>query len=415
MEEINNVTLRRHQTAVSRSMDFLDQSNNSPIISCDELLGRSLDLSTNISSTYIAEMKDEIKQLKSNLESTQSEMENIILENLELKKTIANMNQELGILKQLCRSPLTTFNQNMSSSTKKSVRRRLTDSFRVTPQKLNESPILLQQLNKEVTSESSKRTRLRENTCEGRSTASQADTDTKETRTTSNTENVILNSKHKCNKRAFIIGGSQCSGLSSRLTKSRFSNPYNTYQFNSIIKTNASTQEILTSAKLFDIKADDKLIISIGQNDDNTLKMTTELCLFLKTVPCPVIVLCVNKNIYSNELKLNGMLDLICSQSKECYFLKKIYNLSSLCHKINSLLDQLDYNKQFLPFYGSSSNYYNNKTGLVSSVNILKTKNQSTQTGDDILIGKMNKSSDITDLSQGSKLIQVENKSFFRT
>lgn len=286
MEEINNITLRRHQTIKSRSMDFLDQSNTSPM-SCDELLGRSLDLSTNICSSYMAEMKDEIKQLKSNLESTQSEMENIILENLELKKTIANMNQELGILKQLCRSPLTTFRQNMSSSTKKSVRRRLTDSFRVSPQKLNESPLIpLQQLNKEVTSShSSKRTHLRENTCEERSTALQMDTETKETKMTNNTENVILNTKTKCNKRAFIIGGSQCSGLSSQLTKSRFSTPYTTYQFSSIVKPNASTQEILTSAKLFNIKADDKLIISIGQNDDNTLKMTTELCLFLKSVP----------------------------------------------------------------------------------------------------------------------------------
>lgn len=108
------------------------------------------------------------------------------------------------------------------------------------------------------------------------------------------------------------------------------------------------------------------------------------------------------------------MLDLICSQTKECYFLKKCCNVSSFSYKINSLLDQLDYDKQFLSFYGSSK-YYNKKTVLDSSVHILKTKNQSTQTGDDILIGDMNKSSDITELSQVNNLIHVENKSFFRS
>lgn len=68
MEQENNVTLRKHQTATkSRLMESLNRSFNTSLMSCDEVLGRSLDLSTNMSSTFVPKLKNEIKELKASV------------------------------------------------------------------------------------------------------------------------------------------------------------------------------------------------------------------------------------------------------------------------------------------------------------------------------------------------------------
>lgn len=96
------------------------------------MFGRSFDLSTNIPSNIIDEMKTEISTLKSNLASTQGELENIILENIDLKKQLTLLNQEIIVLKQLCTSPNTAFT---TSSKKNLNKRKLTDCFQNTPTK----------------------------------------------------------------------------------------------------------------------------------------------------------------------------------------------------------------------------------------------------------------------------------------
>ncbi|KAH9640311.1 hypothetical protein HF086_001663 [Spodoptera exigua] len=315
MDPINYVTIRRHKTMTkSRSTESINNSINTSPLSCDDnILVRSLDLSTNICSTIVSDLKDKIRDLKNNLESTQHEMENVILENIDLKKEIKNIQQELNVLRQLCRSPLTTFRHNMSSSMKKTVRRRLTNSFQISPLKLNESNTTISTaLDKVSTSQaetyiiarqSDKKTEAQQVIATNFPQQQEVETVqepknnllspiiTKPKLISSRPETQNINKRQKQEKRAFIVGGIQCRGLASQLCKSRLNNTYNDYRFLSIIKPNASTEEILTSIKLFDITPDDKLIISIGQNDTNTLKMTTELVLFLESIECPVLII----------------------------------------------------------------------------------------------------------------------------
>lgn len=127
----NNITFRK--IARSKSLEPMDDSNTLSPMSCDEVLGKSLDLSTNMYSIYLEEMKIEMNKLKTSLASTQKELECVILENNDLKRQVSNMNQEIVILKQLCRSPVTSLRINSSTGSKKKARRRLTDSFQIDP------------------------------------------------------------------------------------------------------------------------------------------------------------------------------------------------------------------------------------------------------------------------------------------
>jgi peptidoglycan hydrolase CwlO-like protein len=56
-------------------------------------------------TTIEYELREEINLLKNNLRSTETEFENVILENCELKKRILSKEKEIQLLKNLCLSP----------------------------------------------------------------------------------------------------------------------------------------------------------------------------------------------------------------------------------------------------------------------------------------------------------------------
>lgn len=65
--------------------------------SSSELLRKSMDLSTNLMAMREREeMKTELNSLKQSLESTQNELDNVILENMVLKKTSISFSTGIG-------------------------------------------------------------------------------------------------------------------------------------------------------------------------------------------------------------------------------------------------------------------------------------------------------------------------------
>ncbi|CAG5039765.1 unnamed protein product [Parnassius apollo] len=70
-----------------------------------EMLSKSKDYST-IKICEMQEMKEEIKELKINLSSTQNELENTIIENNEYKREINKLKKEIEVLKNICQSPI---------------------------------------------------------------------------------------------------------------------------------------------------------------------------------------------------------------------------------------------------------------------------------------------------------------------
>lgn len=332
----DNITQRR-PVIKSKSLERIDMSISLNSSYSDEVVGRSLDISTDVLALYRNEMKEEINALKSNLMSTHNELENVILENNDLKKQIAQLNQEISILKQIYKSPLTSFRKNQSSTRKMSAKRRLTDFFTST----NISP----QIQNLIT-----------NTVDQEEQPAPAIVDSSQQEIAPRTtENIKTSTQDGLtyDKKAFIFGGQQCRGITKHLIKSRLRSQYLKYQFISFVKPYASTEEILATAKLFDITHEDRVILFIGQNDANPFQIKAELCAFLKSIKCQVIIINVLNNKYLNESKLNEMLNYISKQFSACTYINIDYEISfdywyTVCNKINTALDQLDYDQKYL-------------------------------------------------------------------
>lgn len=342
-----NVTLRKHQMKAI-SLENIN-SSLSPLTSND-ILGKSLDLSTNMLTSDMEDMKSEIAALKEMLSSTQNELDNVILENRDLGKQIASMNQELCVLKQLCRSPITSIRQtSRSTSAKKSARRRLTDSFKNTP--------------KSTPDETNTKCPEPKNTIT-KDTSSQTTPNTKNTVeiTEPNIENTNLTTDTQ--RKIQILGSQQCSGLAAKMIELRSDTKYEKYVISSFTKPQAPTEEILRNGYTLNLGNDDKLILLVGENDENPTKMLIELSGFLqKFTNTTVLVLSVIDNIYLNTNRLNHDIKIICNNFKNCKFIdinrnfEYRHNKKELISKnLNFVIDCIDYDKKFL----SVKTYINN-------------------------------------------------------
>lgn len=101
------------------------------------------------------------------------------------------------------------------------------------------------------------------------------------------------------------------------------------------------------------------------------------------------------------------MIKLISRQNQECNFLETGFNRYILCRRINSVLDQIDYDKRFLCFKASSGMLEISSSNVVEKR--LHTKNQCTQT-DGLIIGH-GETSYITELTASQ---EIQKEKFFR-
>ncbi|CAG4964850.1 unnamed protein product [Parnassius apollo] len=70
-----------------------------------QILSRSFDFTITDSIT-VQEMNDTINNLRSEIASTQNELDNTIIENNDLRRQITKLTQENNLLKTLCQSPI---------------------------------------------------------------------------------------------------------------------------------------------------------------------------------------------------------------------------------------------------------------------------------------------------------------------
>lgn len=159
--------------------------------------------------------------------------------------------------------------------------------------------------------------------------------------------------------RIFIFGGKQCVGAASKLSEMRRQKRQSqeSYEVVSFLKPDASSEEILNTCILFDITCEDRIVLSVGENDRNPTRINIELSAALKTLPkCPIFVLSVGLNRYLNEFKLNQMLQLLCQQFDNCTFVKVnnsykgAHRVRILCQELNIVLNQYDYDHKYLSY-----------------------------------------------------------------
>ncbi|CAG5036075.1 unnamed protein product [Parnassius apollo] len=100
----------------------------------------------------------------------------------------------------------------------------------------------------------------------------------------------------------FIMGTQQCIGLAAELTKSRMNNRYEDYQVTAFIKPFASTEEVLKLCTNLKVDTHDKVILCVGENDDDPVTTIAELYAALKLLKhATVIVMNVNSSKHLNN------------------------------------------------------------------------------------------------------------------
>lgn len=368
LENLDNVTIRNKLLKKSKSTESVNVSEIESL--CSEINMRSLDLSTGMHAEYIEDLKNEIKELKLQLEVTRNELDNVILENNELKRTVCRQEQQMDILRNICASPSKLQNKQ-KQLTRKSQRHSLVDNLRlsigetsvssennnnnITPmvEKTEHNP------NKKVISEDT----VNDNIYENNDEKTQTDTKFCKGKMLQNKLPCISTPNKKTEfsgqKTVYIFGGRQCKHLALNLMKSRIASQYEKYKFISFIKPQATAEEIIRTSNIYEYTENDRIIICVGEQDNNPMKIMIELSSFLTTICCPVFVLSVRDNKFLNESKLNNMLRLICKNFKNCRFVDLNYvpqcnnfhrNVFDMCKSINLELDQFEYHNQFLSF-----------------------------------------------------------------
>lgn len=171
-------------------------------------------------------------------------------------------------------------------------------------------------------------------------------------------------------QRILIVGGGQCRGLASALISSRKNSKFSHYDISSIIKPNASTEEILKSCYTNNLGQQDYVIICVGENDHNPTNYLIELSSTLKYLQkrnINAIVININYNRHLNECTLNNLIKTVCQYFPTSKYIEldhycsRYYNhkkyLYDLSYKINIVIDSYEYNSKYLTFR-NSRNYH---------------------------------------------------------
>lgn len=382
MEHLDNVTLRR-PLKKCKSLENIDMSISINSSDSDEFPSRRLDTSTHITALCRDEMTSEISSLRCDLQSTQHELENVILENMELKKLVAQLSQEIEILKQICRSPVTSLRQ--SSAKKLSAKRRLTDSFRNPPvltkslldpqepqphsetQNDNAKPEIwpkdkciaeTQSLEKNVIKHDNNK-----NTETSLATSSQIKCPTvprNQSSINQSSENTDV-TKMARSPKIFIIGDQQVRGFASEMKLQRDEHKWNNiYKVTGISKPYASSTQITSSIDNYinTLQSDDIVILGIGNNDKNPYIFLSELISVLhKLRNIQVYVLNIINNPYLNVNLLNTHIKLFLQNYPNCKYIDTTENIYGpdyynnsmpkkfICYKINIEIDNINLKK----------------------------------------------------------------------
>lgn len=380
MEELDNIT-RRRPLKKCKSLEKMDMSTSINSSYSDEILSRRLDVSSQITALCRDEMDSEINKLKADLQFAQDKLENVILENVEQKKQIDQLSQEVEILKQICRSPRTTLRQPTMQKSK--VKRRLTESFRNSPLMRQSSPngekldahthSLAQQekpqsnipttelgCSEQSVSELVFHPQSRQSLdcsieipCAQTSLAlpNKSDYQLSQNSDVYNTTDV---------PKIIILGDQQVRGFASLIKLQRDANKWNNvYSVSGVSKPNATSTQILYEIDDYikTLHTDDIVILGIGSNDKNPYKFLSELIPTLhKLRNNQVFILNIINNPYLNVNLLNQNIKLFLLNFPNCKFIDTTENIYShnnynytfkeiLCYKLNIEIDNINLKK----------------------------------------------------------------------
>lgn len=122
----------------------------------------------------------------------------------------------------------------------------------------------------------------------------------------------------------YIIGDQQVKGLTEQLLKSRSKGWNDCYKVTGIVKPFALSPQILNSCtSLYDsLTDDDILILSVGCNDKNPYLIMSSLCNMLCNLKkCKIFFFSVEQNCYLNVNRLNSEINSLIKNYSNCTFI----------------------------------------------------------------------------------------------
>lgn len=373
----SKVTLRR-KLEFRKNKSDLDKPNNDS----DSINLSSVSLPnerTRQNSSIVEDLHTEIELLKEQLQSANNEIENLNLENVCLKKLVEQYELKLKIYK--------------------SVR---IDDFNISSKSAKEQ--LYHKRNKTVSSDSFSEHRSREKTLQR--AASLPDDSNSETLNNQNTTSPAklnkiaderdLHSNSTGNKnesftkssteqQIFILGDQQASGLAMKLrdTRKERQNRWNdVYNISSIIKPNASCEEVLKHCDVLQSKLTmkDRVVLLLGANDKNPNTILGELsCALKKLRNTKVYIIPTMHNPYLNVNLLNNSIAGLTQSYDNCqHILLKNYNLDKsrlmkICYSINFNVDYGDYKNMYLTL-NNPNNVIRKRLTAINSTKISNSK-----------------------------------------
>lgn len=338
------VTLRKNKDAgvLNISLEDMQHVNSNKHVN-DTFLDESTHSLPNISigeTSQITHQRLEIEELNDKLSSANNEIDKLNTENEELKKKNTELQKSVDLYKKILSSP------DMPSRN-------------CTPKKLR------QVIDINVIQKSAANTPSRPRKHEQIEEDMKLQMDKKKhidnlrvvqtTSTPKSRQGSIIKEKIH-SKKIVIIGGGQCRNLASNLITSRINTKYENYNIVAFLKPEASAETLLESCKNADLTDEDILVLSLGQDDADPVKLSMDMYSVLKDLRVSnIFLMSILKNKYLNEDKLNTLLKGVSKKISKCNFIeidKYAKNVTrEMCNKINFWIDTYDYNNIYLPRY----------------------------------------------------------------
>lgn len=368
------VTVRPPRDVHALSMNNLDEMDKSSEL--NETCYSVPDLSVRLENTELQELKQHINNLEEKLRSADNEIQILVSENCQFKKTIQNLEKRVSRFKNLytdcisSRKTMTSTKNRKGENKNKKTTTDLNSSYenlKVTSvdntciqgssitknmhSSANTNIESLHTFSEQIKSSFSKVIEQNKlNSCK------ELPTDILN-KTQHNNNTISRESKTETLKNIYMLGTQQIKGLASNLSQSRTNSKYENYKISAITLPNALTENAISYTKWVSSthENDAKYIVCFGENDKNPTKLFIELSSFIKQLRNNVIiVLGIRNNKFLNVHKLNLMIKTVCNNSDNCFFIdvdnifdKKEY-FKVLCNKINILIDGLDYKEKHL-------------------------------------------------------------------
>lgn len=346
------INAHKNSQTFSTDSHILAESETSDDSLSSPLLSKSVD--GTISETLtIQELKEKVSILTCELESTQNELENTILENNNMQRQINKMTSEINVLKSLCQKPLN--DGKISSSIKKKKRHSMSfNSMNTTPSpntmnsndniKLIHAQATITDLQQKIKNANIEINQLKKQ-METLSMKLQSESAKTPNKSLSSTRNSKID-----DRKIFIYGTQQCVGLAAAVSHSRIDTEYEKYKITGETKPNAPSMEITKNCINMTLMENDKLVLCLGENDYSLKIVLRQLKIILETFyKHTVIILSVDKSKNFNVNQFNNSIQSLCNRYKNCNFLNCKYdNIMEICKKINYVIDYTDYCNKYL-------------------------------------------------------------------